>query len=312
MRTIQKRRSTQPKSQTFAQTSNDPIKVLLDHLSEQTGAIAFGNGDEPRYLPVVPASTITVNFSNAVPSPVVSTNVLANMAFKSDTLRAAVYKASAYLNAGVQMAVIDDPTDALAGREILSARNTFCSSEPLKYEILADGEELTEQPLPFEFQTFKIADDASVGATFTITRRQLKDTPQHALHGLMLDAIAGGIGKAVDTRIATHLAGLELGQFTLAKAAARGLSMADLVGVTDGTSEAVALDRGELFLKGISAELCQAEGSYILAAGKFAVAVPQEVRITAVRQKNGSVEITIWTNIEVLATDHSNTAAWVA
>ena len=293
------------------QSPNDPIKLLLDDLATKTGVIQFGTQEEPRYIPTPAASFMNIGFSDVVPSPVVSNNTLANMLFENDMLRAAVYEASAYLKAGIKMAVIADP-NAETTQEIIQAQHTYCTAEPLNYEFLADGENLTDQPSPFAFQSFKIAEEASLGATFTLSRRTLKNTPQFALHGLMYDAIAGGIGRAVDKAIAKHLGDLTLAPFTLGAVAARGLGMNDIAGITSGSSTDVTLDRGELFLKGVKANLCAAVGNFILAPSKFAVAVPQDLRITAKRLINGSVEFTIWTNIEVLATTQSNTAAWTA
>lgn len=294
-----------------AQSPNDPIKLLLDDLATKTGAIQFGTAEEPRFVPIPAATAINIGFSDVVPSPVVSNNTLANMLFENDMLRAAVYEASAYLKAGVKMAVIADP-NAETTQEIIQAQHTYCTAEPLNYEFLADGENLTDQPSPFAFQGFKIAEEASVGATFTLSRRTLKDTPQFALNGLLYDAIAGGIGKAIDKAMAAHLGSLTLAPFTLAAAANRGLSMGDIVGITSGSSTDAKLDRGELFLKGVKAHLCAAVGNFILAPGKFAVAVPQDLRVTAKRLNNGGVEFTVWTNVEVLATAQSNTAVWSA
>lgn len=292
-----------------SQSANDPIKLLLDDLATKTGVMQFGTQDQPRYVPTAAASAINIGFSDVVPSPVVSYNTLANMLFENDMLRTAVYEASAYLKAGVKMAVIADP-NADMSREVVHAQNTYCTAEPLVYETVADGASLTDQSSPFAFQTFKLAEEASVGSSFTLSRRTLKDTPQYALHGLMYDAIAGGIGKAIDKAMAAHLGSLTLAPFTLAAAAARGLSMNDLSGITSGSSANAVLDRGELFLKGVKANLCTAVGNFVFAPSKFAVAVPQDLRITAKRLNNGGVEFTIWTNIEVLATAQSNTAAW--
>ena len=294
-----------------SQSPNDPIKLLLEDLATKTGALQFGTQEQPRYIPTVAASAISVSFSDVVPSPVVSANTLANMFFENDLLRAAVYDASAYLKAGVKMAVIADP-NAETSREIVHAQNTFCTAEPLNYEFVANGSNVTDQPSPFAFQSFKIAEEASLGATFTLSRRTLKDTPQYALNALLYDAIAGGIGKAIDKAMAAHLGSLTLAPFTITAAATRGLSMGDIVGITSGTSTDATLDRGELFLKGVNAHLCAAVGNYVLAPSKFAVAVPQNLTVTAKRLNNGGVEFTIWTNIEILATTQSNTAAWTA
>jgi len=294
-----------------SQSPNDPIKLLLKDLATKSGFLQFGTQEEPRYVPTPVASFMNIGFSDVVPSPVVSNNTLANMLFENDMLRAAVYEASAYLKAGVKMAVIADP-NAETTQEIIQAQHTYCTAEPLNYEFLVDGENLTDQPSPFAFQSFKIAEEASVGATFTLSRRTLKDTPQFALNGLLYDAIAGGIGKAIDKAMAAHIGSLTLAPFTLGAVAARGLGMNDIAGITSGSSTDATLDRGELFLKGVKANLCASVGNFILAPSKFAVAVPQDLRITAKRLQNGGVEFTIWTNIEVLSTTQSNTAAWTA
>lgn len=312
------------------QSPNDPIKLLLDDLATKTGALQFGTDDQPRYVPTIAASVTHVGFQDVLPTPVVSANTLANMFFESDALRAAIYKNSAYLKAGVSMAVIMDP-NADTTREIIHAAHTYCTAEPLNFEfiagetyneatdpitglpvnILTPAGELTTQPAPFAFHSFKIAEEASAGATFTLSRRTLKDTPQYALHGLLYESIAKGIAQAIDTAMATYLGSLTLAPFILALAAARGLSIDNLAGVTAGGNNA-SLVEGCLYLKGIPAELCAATGDYILAANKFAVAVPQSLTVTAKRLTNGAVEFTVWTNIEVLATTQSNTAVWTA
>lgn len=308
-RALQSAYSTVPEAKTTP--AHDPIALMLEDLATKTGSLQFGTTDQPRYIPAIAASITTVGFSEAVPSPVMNNNTLANMLFADDKLKAAVYKASAYLSAGVQLATIADPNTETS-REIIHATNTYCTAEPLNYEFVASGQDITSQSSPFDFKSFKIAEEASVGASFTLSRRVLKDTPSFALNGLLYSAIAGGVGKAIDKAIATHLGGLTLSPFTLGAVAARGLSMGDIVGVTSGSSENAKLDRGELYLSGVNAHLCAATGSYIFAPSKFAVAVPQDLRITAKRLNNGGVEFTIWTNIEVLETSHSNTAVWTA
>lgn len=294
-----------------AQSPNDPIKVLLDDLASKTGVLKFGTDENPRFVPFPAATATDIGFSDVVPSPVVSNNTLANMLFENDMLRAAVYDASAYLKAGVKLAVIADPNSETT-RELVHAQHTYCTAEPLNYEFVAEGVELADQASPFAFHGFKIAEEASVGATFTLSRRTLKDTPKVALNGLLYDAIAGGIGKAIDKAMAAHLGGLTLAPFTLAAAAVRGLSMSDIVGITSGTSTDAILDRGELYLKGVNAHLSAAVGNYVFCPSKFAVAVPQNLRITAKNIKNGAVEFTVWLNVEVLATTQSNTAVWSA
>lgn len=291
-----------------SQSPNDPVKLLLDDLAGKTGALQFGTDDQPRYVPTIAASVTQIGFQDTLPTPVVSANTLANMFFESDALRAAIYKNSAYLKAGVSMAVIMDPA-ADTTHEIIHAQNTYCTAEPITFEILEAGEELTDQAAPFAFHSFKIAEESSLGASWTVSRRILKDTPQYALHSLLYESIAAGIAKAIDKAMATYLGSLTLAPFTLALAAARGLSIDDLAGVTAGGNNA-SLVEGCLYLKGIPAELCAATGDYILAANKFAVAVPQSLTLTAKRLTNGAVEFCVWTEAEVLATSQSNTAVW--
>ncbi|MFW2106274.1 hypothetical protein [Acinetobacter guillouiae] len=308
-RALQAAYSTVPEQSTTP--AHDPIALMLEDLAGKTGALKFGTDDHPRYIPTIAASITTVGFSEVVPSPVMNNNTLANMLFADDKLKAAVYKASSYLSAGVQLATIADP-NAETTREIIHAQHTYCTAEPLNYEFVAEGQEVTSQSSPFDFKSFKIAEEASVGASFTLSRRTLKDTPAFALNGLLYDAIAGGIGRAIDKAMSAHLGSLTLSPFTLGAVAARGLNMGDIIGVTSGTSTDAILDRGELFLKGVNAHLCAATGSYIFAPSKFAVAVPQDLRLTAKRDNKGGTEFTIWTNIEVLATAQSNTAVWTA
>lgn len=293
------------------QSANDPIKVLLDDLVGKIGVLKFGTDENPRFVPFPAATATEIGFSDFVPSPVVSNNTLADMLFDNDMLRAAVYSASSYLRAGVKLAVIADPNSETS-RELIHAQHTYCTAEPLNYEFVAEGVEISDQPSPFAFHNFKLGDEASVGASFELSRRTLKDTPDFALRGLLYDAIAGGIGKAIDKAMASHLGQLTLAPFTLAAAAARGLSMTDLAGITSGSSTDAKLDRGELYLKGVNAHLSAAVGNYVFCPSKFAVAVPQNLRITAKNLTNGGIEFVIWLNAEVLATAQSNTAAWTA
>jgi hypothetical protein len=308
-RALQAAYSTVPEAGTTPE--HDPIAKMLEDLAGQLGFLKFGTDDQPRYVPTIAASITTVGFSEVVPSPVLNNSTLANMLFKDDKLKAAVYAASAYLSAGVQLATIADP-NAETTRELIHAQHTYCTAEPLNYEFVADGQEVTSQSSPFDFKSFKIAEEASVGASFTLPRRVLKDMPSFALNGLLYSAIAGGVGKTIDKAISNHLGSLTLSPFTLGAVAARGLNMGDIVGVTSGSSENAKLDRGELYLSGVNAHLCAATGSYIFAPSKFAVAVPQSLRVTAKRLNNGGVEFTVWTNVEVLHTTQSNTAVWKA
>lgn len=289
---------------------NDPISLLLKDAMTKTGHKQVGDPANPKFAVDPMASMIDINLSEKLSLPTSGANTLQDMYFSDVELRLAVAQASTYLRAGVGLAVAPDPyannTSGQPGANL--GKNQFATVTPVVLQNVADGQELVPVDSPIKFTPYKFAETGSLGVQFVISRRQFRDTPFMALHGLIYKSLADGIARAIDKVIAAAVAAKTPAAFTLAAAAAAKVKAGEIAGITDGTSTKAAMVEGDLYLNGFNAELAAAPGNYLIAPKTFAVAIPEKMTVLVKRGMNGSFEFTLWTDLTALST--ADSLAW--
>lgn len=287
----------------------DPISLLLKDALNKVGHRPVGDNENPTYIADPMASMIEISINEKLDLPVTGSNVLADMFFSQKELRLALAQASTYLQAGVSLAVQPDPFKSNpSGNGVLLGKNQFATVTPLVLQTVADGQELVEVDSPIKFEAFKFAETSSLGVQFIITRRQFKDSPFMALHGMILKSIIEAVAHAIDETIAAKIAASTPAAFTLAAAAAAKVKTGEIAGITDGTSSKAAMVDGDLYLNGFNAELSAAPGNYLIVPKFWSVAIPEQLRLLVKRGLDGSFEFTIWTDLTALST--SDSLAW--
>lgn len=292
------------------QLGNDPISLLLKDAAVKTGAKPVGDINNPTYVADPMASMIDINLGQMLSLPTTGTNTTHDMQFKDVELRLAIAQASAYLRAGVGLAVTPDPYENNTSGQpgVNFGQNQFLTVTPVVLQNIAEGQELVSTASPVKFSPYKFAETGSLGVSFTVSRRQMKDTPFLALHGMIYQSLLSGIGSAIDKTISAKIAASTPAAFTLAAAAAANVKASEIIGVTDGSSAKASMVEGKLYLDGFQAELSAAEGSYLVVPKTFAVAIPEKLTVIVKRLMNGAFEFTLWVDLTALSTDDS--LAW--
>lgn len=289
----------------------DPISMAIKDALQKVGAKPYGDPQNPQYIADPVASIVDFSITReklALPS--VGGNVIQDMYLENSELRKEIAKASTYLRSGCALAVIPDPfkdnNSGNPGADL--GKRAFATVTPLAFSVIQEGGELTPVASPLKFVEHSFADAGSYGVEFKVPRNVMKHTPFAALNGLIYSSLLSGIGLAIDKAIAAKIAESTPETFTLAKAAAAAVKTAEIRGVTDGTSTKAAMDAGNLYLNGFSAELAEAPGNYLIIPKTYAVAIPELLRLIVKKELDGGWSFTLWTDIEALST--SDSLAW--
>ena len=206
-------------------------------------------------------------------------------------------------------------TGATTGREVA---DRFVVIRPGAFAKVADGEEISMSGKPYMVAAFDHNTAPAYGVGYTLTRQQLKhefadDTVLEAVN----TAIERGIADLADFVLLNHL---ETAAETLAspsftavaqKIAAKNLRFDEVKAIVGGDCTGLELQDGVLRAYGVRAEISGQTSSTIIGAfGNAAVAIDDELRVTAKRINNGAVEIVVWVNASALVPD--STVFWKA
>ncbi|HHI2637404.1 TPA: hypothetical protein ACP42B_002590 [Escherichia coli] len=289
-------------------------QLINDALNHQGGHVRTdGNGDITQFIPMEPAAVRYLSM-NAVLSP---------KGGKQTTLNAVLAERSLVVQAGAKVIRIPGPmttqptgkTGATTGREVA---DRFVVIRPGKFAKVADGEEITMSGKPYMVAAFDHNNAPAYGVGYTLTRQQLKhefadDTVLEAVN----TAIERGIADLSDFVLLNHL---ETAAETLAspsftavaqKIAAKNLRFDEVKAIVGGDCTGLELQDGVLRAYGVRAEISGQTSSTIIGAfGNAAVALDDEIRVTARRVLNGAVEVVVWVNASALVPD--STMFWKA
>jgi hypothetical protein len=231
----------------------------------------------------------------------------------------AVAANSRVFRAGAHLLVRKDREAAAVGREGLVAmrreETSFRVIRPLHLSVLADDADVTAQSHPADVAAIEWNDAPNYAARIELPRSERVKVDPEILCGEILAAVALGIGRAVDQVLLAAIAGATPAPtaFTLAKAAAAGLSFEELRAIagTSGAGAAVAQD-GALRVAGVAAELSDATaGSLIGSFARAAVAIDDHIELHIQRLgRNGAMAATL--HLGLLALVPSADFYWTA
>ena len=306
-----------------SETMPNPIQVILKDASQKTDGIQFYNHDHTYRgsFPMAPASADTLSIRDLVLPKMAGSKETGHLVVlpggenvgKWSTLDTALFNSSRIAMAGAEIIVVpvsspkifeSENSDAVAFQR---RTTSFSTIEAASFSIVADGSEVADSELPLKRALIDIENAPSYGFSVTLTRADMRDFGEGILTDALLSSIGFGLARAADVCLLNALKASDLESFSLAKVAARGLRFSEvsaLVG-TAGTAAAIGSD-GVLRVAGIPAELTP--DTIVTIAGAFnrvAIAVSEEITITAKRKLNRDMEIICWANLVPLIPDAS-------
>lgn len=289
-------------------------QLINDALNHQGGHIRSDReGNITQVIPVTPAAVRFLSLNE----------VLTPKGGKQTTFNAVLAERSLVAQAGAEIIRIPGPmttqptgqTGATTGREVA---DRFVVIRPGAFAKVADGEEISMSGKPYMVAAFDHNTAPAYGVGYTLSRQQLKhefadDTVLEAVN----TAIERGIADLADFVLLNHL---ETAAETLAspsftavaqKIAAKNLRFDEVKAIVGGDCTGLELQDGVLRAYGVRAEISGQTTSTIIGAfGNAAVAIDDELRVTAKRINNGAVEIVVWVNASALVPD--STMFWKA
>ncbi|MEG6334964.1 hypothetical protein UXP80_22650, partial [Enterobacter hormaechei] len=268
-------------------------QLINDALNHQGGHIRSDReGNITQVIPVTPAAVRFLSLNE----------VLTPKGGKQTTFNAVLAERSLVAQAGAEIIRIPGPmttqptgqTGATTGREVA---DRFVVIRPGAFAKVADGEEISMSGKPYMVAAFDHNTAPAYGVGYTLTRQQLKhefadDTVLEAVN----TAIERGIADLADFVLLNHL---ETAAETLAspsftavaqKIAAKNLRFDEVKAIVGGDCTGLELQDGVLRAYGVRAEISGQTSSTIIGAfGNAAVAIDDELRVTAKRINNGAV-----------------------
>lgn len=289
-------------------------QLINDALNHQGGHIRSDReGNITQVIPVTPAAVRFLSLNE----------VLTPKGGKQTTINAVLAERSLVAQAGAEIIRIPGPmttqptgkTGATTGREVA---DRFVVVRPGAFAKVADGEEITMSGLPYLVSAFNHNNAPAYCVGYTLSRKQMKhDFADDTTLEVVNTAIERGIADLADFVLLNHL---ETEAETLAspsftavaqKIAAKNLRFDEVKAIVGGDCTGLELQDGVLRAYGVRAEISGQTTSTIIGAfGNAAVAIDDELRVTAKRINNGAVEIVVWVNASALVPD--STMFWKA
>ncbi|UTK77719.1 hypothetical protein [Salmonella enterica] len=289
-------------------------QLINDALNHQGGHVRSDReGNITQVIPVTPAAVRFLSLNE----------VLTPKGGNQTTLNAVLAERSLVVQAGAKVIRIPGPmttqptgkTGANIGREVA---DRFVVVRPGAFAKVADGEEITMSGLPYLVSAFNHNNAPAYGVGYTLSRKQMKhDFADDTTLEVVNTAIERGVADLADLVLLNHL---ETKAETLAspsftavaqKIAAKNLRFDEVKAIVGGDCTGLELQDGVLRAYGVRAEISGQTSSTIIGAfGNAAVAIDDELRVTAKRINNGAVEIVVWVNASALVPD--STMFWQA
>ncbi|HBB8563928.1 hypothetical protein NGI41_15510 [Escherichia coli] len=289
-------------------------QLINDALNHQGGHIRSDReGNITQVIPVTPAAVRFLSLNE----------VLTPKGGNQTTLNAVLAERSLVVQAGAKVIRIPGPmttqptgkTGANIGREVA---DRFVVVRPGAFAKVADGEEITMSGLPYLVSAFDHNNAPAYGVGYALSRKQMKhDFADDTTLEVVNTAIERGIADLADFVLLNHLEAeaetLTSPSFTavVQKIAAKNLRFDEVKAIVGGDCTGLELQDGVLRAYGVRAEISGQTTSTIIGAfGNAAVALDDEIRVTARRVLNGAVEIVVWVNASALVPD--STVFWQA
>lgn len=292
---------------------NDVLSSLIRAALEHQGAhLRFdGNGDINQIIPVEPAAVRYLSLNE----------VLTPKAGSQTTFNGIIAARSLVAAAGAEIIRIPGPMtqqpdiDTEGNRRPLKQQEVprhYIVVAPGKFAAVADDAEITLSDAPYLVASYDDATAPSYGIGYQLSRQQLKhEFPDDTVLRAVNSAIEQGIARLADSVLLTDL-NTKAATLTadtvdeVAKvAAAKGCRWADLSAIAGTSAAGVTLGGdGTLRACAVKAELTDTITTTIVGDfSRAAVAIDDELRVTAKRINNGAVEIVVWCNAQALVPD---------
>ncbi|EFJ2695075.1 TPA: hypothetical protein HJP87_000514 [Escherichia coli] len=292
---------------------NDVLSELVRGALEHQGAhIRFsGDGGIDQVIPVEPAVVRYLSLNE----------VLTPKAGAQTTFNGIIAARSLVAAAGAEIIRIPGPMTQQADIDDEGNRRPLKQQEvprhyivvaPGKFAAVADDAEITLSGAPYLVASYDDATAPSYGIGYQLSRQQLKhEFPDDTVLRAVNSAIEQGIARLADSVLLTDLntKAATLTDATVdavAKAAAaKGCRWADLSAIAGTSAAGVTLGgEGTLRACAVKAELTDTIATTIVGDfSRAAVAIDDELRVTAKRINNGAVEIVVWCNAQALVPD---------
>ncbi|WP_288449754.1 hypothetical protein [uncultured Pseudomonas sp.] len=232
------------------------------------------------------------------------------------TLDTAIIEGSRVAQAGATVFVMDTATTSAIsdhsadGHEpvigLYERPASYTVTTPAPFAIVPAQADVAVSALPLARAKVDLDRFPAVGVRFVINRADQKAFGDGVLSDAALVSITMGLANAADACLLSALTAANLPAFTLAAAAAKGLSFSELRAIagTAAAGAAVGAD-GVLRVAGVPAELTNQTAATIVGSfQRAAVAISDDLSVIAERRNTqGDLVVTCWANMTALLPD---------
>lgn len=271
-----------------------------------------------RHLSGVASSAGSLSMLDLIPrAPETSNRAVSQPAGQSESLAAAMVRSSRFMQAGARLIPLragDDSQGSVSGVPVWSTSpGSFTIIEGANFQPGDELSPLSPSALPVSTEDIDRDLIQSHGVRFEIDRRTQKDLSPEELNARLVNAIAFGIGRAVDKIALAKLAdklleaggGAEMPTYSLAAAAGVGLRFGELSAIVGTDATGATVENGVLRVSGIPAEMTgENANTFVGAFDRSAVAVMDDIRVLVERlDVNGKMAVTCWLDVLPLVPD---------
>ena len=253
-------------------------------------------------------------------------------AVKTSTIGAETIKQSLVAQAGAQVIIWKDPTEAISTGltgEVVMARKAayFETIEAAPFALVPDGQEVGVTPLPIKRAAIHIDSSGTFGTKgnyditatntglyglrFEFDRATMKSYPD--FEDAVIHAMTAGLARTADAVLLCAIVAATPGTFSLAAAASAAVRMSELRALVGTAGAGAAIDNnGVLRAAGIGAELTPDMAATIVGTfARSAIMIRSEVDVIAERTEfknglpTGALAVTAWAAFQPLLPDTS-------
>ncbi len=238
----------------------------------------------------------------------------ATPAAETRTLETEILARSRVLRAGAHLVHVPTlPAEVRNGVPILTdTPSGLVRIAPAGFSQISDDAEVAASSSPVTVATVDRDTAPGYAVRFEITRAATKARGPDRVLSEIVASIGMGVARLIDLELLTALVATTPPAFSMAAAAASGVSFPELRALvgTDGTG--AAADQGGLFVSGVPAEISDTVAATVVGAwSRVGVAVLDELTVAVDRRdRSGKIALTAWANVQALLADPA--PFWVA
>lgn len=144
-----------------------------------------------------------------------------------------------------------------------------------------------------------------IAVRIPMARSDFRSVPENQLVSEVMASIAVGVGRAIDRILLSAIVAATPAAFMPAAAATKGIRWSELRALVGILGAGAAVDRGDLFVAGVPAEITNGMDETLVAAwDRFGVIVSNEIEVLATRMDaRGGVELVCWFDAQAIIPD---------